>query len=300
MSKRPFSKPATTFAEQVALLQSRGMTVDDLAEAERHLSHINYYRLGAYWLPFEADHASHRFKPGTCFEDVIDLYRFDRQLRLLVLDAIERVEVSVRTQWAYHLAYRHGTHAHLDPSLASRRDWWQRHLDKLTAEVERADETFIAHLRNTYSEVLPPVWACCEVMSLGLLSNWYRNLKPMPTRRAIAAHFGLDDGVLASWLHHLTVVRNTCAHHARLWNREIAVSPAAPRSKPAALAGQFRPAKRIYNTLILLAYLLDEISPRSQWRAHLLALLDQHPKVDLAAMGFPEDWRLSVIPEHKS
>jgi len=290
MSKRPFRKPATTFAQQVALLQSRGMVIADPAQAEFYLAHLNYYRLGAYWLPFESDHANHAFLPGTRFEDVLNLYVFDRELRLLVLDAIERVEVSVRTQWAYQLAHQHGTHAHLDPGIAYRQDRHQRHLAKIEEEVERSDEAFIKHLLATYEERLPPVWAVCEVMTLGSLSHWFSNLKPMPTRRAIASAYALDDGVLESWLHHLTVVRNTCAHHSRLWNREITVTPQAPRSKPKNLLGEFQVgSRRIYNTLVLLVYMLDKIAPAHHWRTRLHTLLEKHP-VDTRAMGFPADW----------
>lgn len=117
MDRRPFSKPATTYAEQVELLQQRGMCIDDPENAAFWLEHLNYYRLGAYWLPYEANHDSHQFKDDTNFNDVLALYRFDRELRLLVLDAIERVEVSVRSRWAYELAHRHGPHAHLDNTL---------------------------------------------------------------------------------------------------------------------------------------------------------------------------------------
>ena len=295
MSKRPFTKPALAFADQVALLQRRGMIIADPERAEFYLRHLNYYRLGAYWLPFEADHGSHAFRPGTRFEDVLNLYVFDRELRLLLLDALERIEVSVRTQWAYQLAHCHGSHAHLDAAIAFRTDWHQRHLAKLSEEVTRSDETFIRHLLDTYAEPLPPVWAVCEVMSLGLLSHWYSNLRPMPTRRRIAARFGVDEGVLQSWLHHLTVVRNICAHHARLWNRDLTVLPQAPRSKPAALKNQFQGGShKLYNTLLILLYLMDIVAPASQWRQRLVELIDSHG-IDAAAMGFPADWRARPI-----
>lgn len=291
MSKLPFTKPALTLAAQVTLLQSRGMLIADPAQAEFYLRHLNYYRLCAYWLPFEADHATHTFKPGTRFEDVLNLYIFDRELRLLVMYAIERIEVSVRTQWAYQLAHCHGSHAHLDRSIAYRDNWHQRQLAQLTEEVTRSDETFIRHLRDTYQEPLPPVWAVCEVMSLGLLSHWYSNLQPMPTRRRIAAPYGVDEAVLQSWLHHLTVVRNTCAHHARFWNREFTVRPQAPRSKPAVLRGQFVPdSHKLYNTLLLLLYLMDVVAPAHHWRQRLIGLIDAHA-VDTAEMGFPLEWR---------
>jgi abortive infection bacteriophage resistance protein len=288
--KRPFAKPATTYEQQVALLRQRGMVVDDAAAAGFYLQHLNYYRLGAYWLPFEADHATHTFRPGTRFADVLNLYIFDRELRLLVLDAIERVEVSVRSQWAYQLAHRHGPHAHLEATLAYRHDRWQSNLDKLTREVDRSDETFIDHLRATYAEALPPVWAVCEVMSLGLLSRWYSNLKPMPTRRAIAAVYGADEKVLESWLHHLSLVRNTCAHHSRLWNREFTITPLLPRSKPAGLAAQLRGGSRkLYNTLVILLHCMDVIAPGHHWRVRLKELIARHA-VGVAAMDFPFDW----------
>lgn len=293
--KRPFTKPATTFAQQVALLQHRGMIIDDTAEAEFYLQHLNYYRLGAYWLPFEADHATHRFRPGTRFADVLNLYIFDRELRLLVLDAVERIEVTVRTQWAYQLAHRHGPHAHLYPALAWHRQHWQGNLDKLTEEVRRSDETFIRHLTSTYAESLPPVWAVCEVMSLGLLSRWYNNLRPMPTRRAIASVYSLDQGVLQSWLHHLSLVRNVCAHHSRLWNRDFSITPKDPLSKPARLSGEFIAGSRKgYNTFLILLHFMDTIAPRHHWRARLKALIASHA-VPVRAMDFPRDWEQRAI-----
>jgi abortive infection bacteriophage resistance protein len=279
----------------VALLQQRGMVVDDPALARFYLQHINYYRLGAYWLPFEADHAAHRFEPDARFADVLNLYIFDRELRLLILDAIERLEVSIRSQWAYQMAHHHGPHAHLEPALALRMDHWGKNLSGLTEQVDRSDETFIRHFRNQYAERLPPVWAVCEVMSLGQLSRCFANLKPMPTRRAIADVYALDQRVLQSWLHHLTHVRNFCAHHCRLWNREFTITPVLPQRKPASLDGQLVVGSRkLYNSLVILLYVMDVIAPRHQWRARMRALLSRH-EIHVAHMGFPADWRRLAI-----
>jgi abortive infection bacteriophage resistance protein len=290
---RPFDKPATTYAEQLALLQQRGMSINDEAGAEFYLEHLNYYRLGAYWLPFESDHTTHQFKSGTCFDDVLRLYFFDRELRLLVLDAIERIEVSVRSQWAYQLGHLHSPHAHLDSTLFSR--YWQENLKRLTDEVNRADEIFIQHMLATYSEPLPPVWAVCEVMSLGLLSRWYTSLQPKSTRRAIANPYGIDESVLGSWLQHLSLVRNLCAHHSRLWNREFAITPKMPKSKSQQIAQQFVPGSRkLYNTLVILLHFLNVISPRHGCRSRLKALIAKH-SIPVAAMGFPLDWKKRSI-----
>ena len=117
-----YDKPALSVADQVARLQQRGLQCADEARVQHYLTHIGYYRLSAYWLPFEqpatdGQPRDHQFQPGTNFEQVLSLYIFDRQLRLLVMEAIERIETAIRTHWAHALAMRHGPHAHLDASL---------------------------------------------------------------------------------------------------------------------------------------------------------------------------------------
>lgn len=118
-----FSKPGRTLDEQFDLFRSRGMQIDDSDRARHYLKHLNYYRLTAYWLPFEADHKAHQFEAGTNFEDLLNLYIFDREFRLLLLDAIERIEVSLRTVWAYYMAHQYGPHAYLGAAHANRSAW---------------------------------------------------------------------------------------------------------------------------------------------------------------------------------
>lgn len=289
--KPPFSKPALTYGEQLTQLEQRGMFIQDRSEAEFYLAHLNYYRLVGYWLPFEVDHSTHQFRPGTTFGDVLNLYIFDRELRLLVLDAIERVEVSARSRWAYEVAHRHGPHGYLDAALARDAARYQGNLKSLTDEVGRSDETFIRHFRDHYAEALPPAWAVSEVMSLGQLSKWFSNLRPMKTRAAIAFGFRLDEGTLQSWLHHLSYVRNVCAHHSRLWDRDFRLTPAIPKTKPVGVAAQLVcGSRRSYNTLTILIYLLDLISPSHGWTMRLTRLIEAHT-IDRRRMGFPGDWQ---------
>ncbi|GMQ87557.1 MAG: Abi family protein [Gammaproteobacteria bacterium] len=287
-----FTKPPKTFDEQIDLLTKRGMAVADRPRARHYLAHLNYYRLGAYWLPFEQDHDGHQFRPGTTFEQVLDLYVFDRELRLLVLDAIERVEVSIRTQWAYHLSHIYGPHAHLDKTLFKAKWHHFGNVDKLKREVNRSHEVFIQHLRNKYDEPLPPLWAICEIMTLGELSKWFANLRRGKDRNAIARTYDLDEVNLTSFLHHLSTVRNICAHHARLWNREFTFTWKIPIHRPAALLENFHNhgERRIYNTLVMLAYLMDQTSPNHHFKTRLHKLLKKY-SVDETAMGFPENWR---------
>lgn len=288
-----FDKSPKTFNEQVELLQSRGMEVEDTARARRYLSHLNYYRLAAYWLPFEQSHDPHLFKTGTSFETVLEHYIFDRELRLLVMDAIERTEVSLRTSWAYHLSHAHGPHAHLDSTLFKTHSRWAHpaNVRMLQEDVRRSSEVFIRHFRQ-YDEPLPPLWAICEIMTLGQLSKWYANLKHRRDRNTIARVYGLNEVNLISFLHHLSIVRNHCAHHARLWNREFTFGWKLPKRTPVFLPVNFNrdEPKRLYNTLVMLAYLMDRINPNS-WKERLFALFAKHPVVSQQSMGFPEDWR---------
>ncbi|WP_232309010.1 Abi family protein [Picosynechococcus sp. PCC 73109] len=270
------------------------MLIKDTEQAKFYLQHLNYYRLRAYWLFFERNTRTHQFQTGTRFQDVLDLYIFDRELRLLILDAIERIEVSVRSQWAYYLAHRHGSHAHLDQNLFNRR-FWQRNLNDLTKEVNRSEEDFVQHFQQTYSEALPPVWVVCEVMSFGLLSRWFKTIRFASTKAAIATAYNVRANFLESWLHHLAMVRNTCVHHSRLWNREFTVVPTLITSPRQPLTNDFvSNSRKIYNSLVILLYLMDQIAPNHQWGEELLNHIKTCPQ-SLSAMDFPSDWESRQI-----
>lgn len=175
---RIFAKPATTFDQQIAHLQAEGMIVADRARAEHWLRHVSYYRLSAYWLPFEnaKGNAGPRFKAGTDFESVVELYEFDRRLRLHLLNAIERIEVAVRGNWAYNLAHHGGPHAYLDAALYNERRLFHENLARLVREVGSSPETYIDHYRQRYdTPPMPPAWMVAEMMSLGQLSRWAVN-----------------------------------------------------------------------------------------------------------------------------
>ena len=242
------------------------MAITDVARAEHWLRHVSYYRLSAYWLPFEypKGNAGPRFVPGTSFDTVIALYDFDRRLRLLVLDAIERIEVAVRGSWAYELAQRFGPHGYLDAALYQHAGKYYDNLTRLTNDVASSPETYIDHYRRTYNTpAMPPVWMVAEMMSFGQLSRWYALLDDRALRNAIAKPLGLHEAVLVPLLKHLSTIRNSCAHHARLWNRGFLLRMRVP-FKPAALVSTLEPPAahapaQLYNALVLIVYLLRQV-----------------------------------------
>ena len=293
-----FNKPPLKVSDQIQLLKERGMVLVDEERATRVLHHINYYRLRAYWLPFEAHDASdppqtdHAFKVGTDFDAVVSLYVFDRKLRLLLLEAIERTEIAMRTHWGQVLAERYGSHAYLQTNIFLKANIYDACLKSLDDELLRSKETFVQHYRDKYTQPSrPPIWAICELLTLGQLSKWLGNIKLRNDRQAIAHQLGLDEVVVCAFAHHLTHVRNLCAHHCRVWNRKLTFTMTLPR-RPSDLAGQFNALeeRRIYNTLVMLVWCLRAVSPDTTWPARMHTLLSERTDVELKAMGAPPDW----------
>ncbi|BFM05833.1 Abi family protein [Halioxenophilus aromaticivorans] len=301
-SKVPFTKPPKSFAEQVQKLQDHGLHVPDSASAEFYLSQLNYYRFAAYCLPFEQDHETHQFIAGTSFDDVLNVYIFDRELRLLLLDAIERIEVSLRTQMAYHLSHNHATaHPHLKPEIFFNPVIYGGSISKLSNDVRNSKEDFIKHLTRKYEELLPPIWAVVELMTMGQLSKWFSNINARSDRQAISRVYGVDEKIMTSYCEHLSLVRNHAAHHARLWNRDFTKTMMLPRRGPTDLTASLqvlpdtdRRLRKLYNTLVMTGYLMDVINPGHHWKQRLKDLIDSH-NIDVNKMGFPADWKTKPI-----
>ncbi len=210
-----------------------------------------------------------------------------------MLEGIERVEVSFRAHFANELGLRYGTHFYLDSSHFRNKRLHDDLMTSLKAEIERSKETFIEHYRTKYSHpTLPPVWAVSEIMSFGQLSIWYRNLKLRKDRGAVARHYRLDESILRSFMHHLTHIRNIVAHHGRLWNRRLTITMSLPKN-PGDLEATLHQesARYIGNTVIVLGWLLREISPGTTWPERMRQLMDAFPAVPSAAMGFHNNWR---------
>lgn len=291
-SRSPPDKPALTIPGQIERLRQRGMRVADGALAAHYLGHLNYYRLRGYWMHFECQGPGEeeRFSPGTTLDEVIRLYDFDRRLRLEINDAIERVEVSLRARWAYVLGHHDSCVAHRNPDLFN--EYHPTLLGKLEKLYGERNENFLARYLTRNEE--PPIWAACEVLSLGELSKWLSSIVDWRLRAEIAKPYGIHERVLLSFVRHLHYVRNICAHHGRLWNRNLSVHTFAMPKRPQGLVDQLQhlPSRRnqIYNVLALLAWIMRIVSPGSAWHTRIRTLLEERPDL-WVGMGVPEDWR---------
>jgi abortive infection bacteriophage resistance protein len=286
--KVSFDKLPITISEQLNLLQNRGMIIDNIDEATHNLTHINYYRLSAYWLPYELLN-SHNFKENTNFQEILNHYKFDRELRLHILKAIERIEISLRSNMAHILSLKYGTHPHLQKDIFSNNDKYNNTLQKLKSEINRSNELFIKHFNNSYKEELPPLWASVELMTIGQISNWYSNLKHRKDRNDISKIYGLNETILKSFMHHLTIIRNISAHHSRLWNRRFMFTFKLPNN-PAELSSKINHnnTNSIFNTIIMIEYFMNIIDKDTSWYKELNELIVSYD-INKDSMGFPVD-----------
>lgn len=257
------------------------------------LRSTGYYRLCAYWYPFKQPDES--FAAGTSFDTIWERYAFDRHLRLAVMDAIERVEVAVRTGLFTELALKGGPFVHLDrstfPGVSAARH--SKLIDGLREEAQRSKEIFVEHFKRNYDEFPDlPVWAAAEIMTFGTMLTVF-NMSTRQVQKAVARGFGLNGKVLGSWLLTLNYARNLCAHHSRLWNRELALKPLIPEEKHDARWHGNSPVSndRVFVVLTLLHFVLRQVAPQTAWRDRLFALFDRFPNIPLASMGIRADWR---------
>ena len=308
-----FNKPPLTYEKQVELLLSRGLIVTDRKRAERHLANISYYRLSAYMLSYKKKEDGiiiDAFKEGTTWDDIYDLYVFDRKLRLLVFDAIERLEVAIRTQIIYQLSHKYGSHwqdnAHIfnPPREVTLRDGRTITIDvyreiqshiKEQLHSNRA-EVFIQHYHNKYgTPENPPSWMSVEIMYFNHLSKICTGLKNRADINGIASYFALPPKTFCSWLHTMNYVRNICAHHSRLWNRDLNIVPEKlSSSKRLVWISNPDTAKRskTYYFFCMINYMLQVANPTSQFKSKLKELLEEYKNViSLDSMGFPQGWK---------
>lgn len=318
-----------SYDEQLDLLIARGMQVPDRNKALSYLGKIGYYRLSGYWYPFrhggkcvvldknfkkpqkvkEVFQYNDQFIDGATFKNAVELYVFDKKLRLLVMDALERIEIAFRADIA-HLLGEKDRFAYLDPKhfhdkfsvelnpqkcLTKHHEW----LSKQARLISRSKEEFIKHNRDKYGFPIP-IWVTCEVWDFGAMSNLYDGMLEADQDK-ISLKYGVDSGrVFATWLRSLNYLRNVCAHHCRLWNSNIIDQPKLPTNDEVvsliAFKGQDRLIARPFLLLCLIQHLLSKINPSSTWWSKVGTLLNtdfpdlSHLNLDLSSMGVDANW----------
>ncbi|MDB5702877.1 MAG: hypothetical protein JWL66_3076 [Sphingomonadales bacterium] len=294
------------------------MEVSDIDAAKRCLTRVGYYRLSGYSYPLrqsvriegadgkQTDLIQKEFREGTRFSVVSDLYVFDKKLRLIMLDAIERIEVSMKVQIAGFLGARNPT-AHLEPlelhggatipkgGNLSAHDSWMQSFQK---QQSRSREDFKAPFWKKHPGVEFPIWMAIEFWDFGLLSKFLSMMK-YQDRVEIALIYGVANPELfSSWVRATNQVRNTCAHHSRLWNKPLVERPKQPKQGELEVLDHIlledRSQTRLYAVAVVLQFLLRTLHPNGEWAERLKSHCETFPtssNIDLAQAGFPHDWQ---------
>lgn len=308
--KNIYKKEFKTFDEQLQILKQRKLNISNDTYVLSKLERINYYRLSAYFLPFQYPKNSEnkdKFLEETKFENIIQLYYFDCELRKIIFEAIESIEIYFRTQITYYHSLKYEPFGYLEESnFQTTSEFFEKVLSSLKDETKRSEEIFIEHFKDKYKTTDLPIWGVIEVISFGTLSKIYSILKTEEQKLVISKLKNINNNVFKNWLHGLSVIRNICAHHSRLWNKTLGVKFEIPRK-----IGSFKSIKRvsangqeiklndkIFFALSIIEYILtcigeDEI----EFKENIKALLKKYPDVKIESMGFIENWEDNPIWE---
>ncbi|HAV12992.1 MAG TPA: hypothetical protein DCX06_05805 [Opitutae bacterium] len=294
-----YNKDPISFEAQADRLIARGLIADRCTLVKR-LEATNYFRFSAYAESFrDGEH----YLPDTTLEKVWRLYTFDHRLRTLCLDAIESIEVQVRTQLAYHFAHDIGPFEYLNassfPNFDSGLRDFTRWEQKIKSVVDRtrdpdgkAREDFVVQYFNDHGDKhdLPPIWMLIELLDFGSTLSFFRGACTN-TKKAVSASVGQPDKLVMSWLLGLNTMRNRCAHHSVLWSwRSPRVMRPNKKKYPEWYSASF-PSNRIGILLTVCRYWLNQIAPTNTWTSRVFELFDQYPEIDTFKMGLPHHWR---------
>lgn len=279
-------KKPTTLEEQVALLEQKGIIISDRSACIDFLSKTNYYRLTGYYLPFIRKKENLCFIPLS-FTRIQNIYAFDSELRNLISFAIEKIEVHIRTQLAYHHAHTYGAEGYINSSSFNERHNHATYLKHINSCIsENANTLVVKHHKNFYDGHFP-IWTIIDFFSMGMLSYFYRGMKN-PDKATIAEHiYGVNYQILESWLRCLTDLRNRCAHYSRLYYWIFPAIPKMPSNE------KYTPTRRLFAQL----YMLKLMYPaKEDWNNDflkpLIKLIKKYKNdISLKHLDFPYRWK---------
>lgn len=257
-----------TLSGQIELLQQKGLQVSNPERAIRYLMFEGLFRLSGYFPPFLL--SSGNFQ-NTTFDEVQRLYSFDQQLRLLVMDAVEKIEVAVRTTISNTLNEQYGPY------------WYKN--EKLFVE-NYEHHHLIELIRKSSESTDPPSWIVAERMSIGFWSRIFSALKSREDQKKISKIYNIPYKIMISWLHSFTSLRNLCAHHERLWNRTFTIKPKVPEK----YKNNFSDSSKFCAQAAVLNIFLSVIAEDSIWQKRLHDLVMDNKNIPINAMGFPVGW----------
>ncbi len=290
-----YKKPALVIDEQIQLLKERGIKINSEEDLANWLKNVSYFRCKNYFKNFR-DTTTRRFISLTSFEDVKNLYLFDKKLRLLIFDALEIVETSLKTIVSNTMSTELGV------GWLSNKDCFVEKFDhdSLMVDINKDYsnplpdfETSISAHRKAYNgQELPPSWMIMEMITMGNISKIFESLGIRKCIDTICNHYQLPVNILISWFRCFTNLRNRCAHHSRIIYRNINMCPILPsRQKHKFLIeAEYIDNNTLYCALCCIQKILINIKIDSNFKKELKLLFDNNPSINLEKNGFTENW----------
>jgi abortive infection bacteriophage resistance protein len=286
----PLKQP-TTYNQQIKKLRSRGCQVTDVPFCTKVLSQINYYRLSAYFLPFNKSDGN--YLPDTDFNDIYQIYEFDRKLRNLLFAAIEEVEIYLRAQFAYFHSRKYGATGYLDAANYNTRHCHDKFQKLIETEIQNNKKVlFVQHHLTNYGGQFP-VWVITELFTFGMLSYFYNDLLMADQKNLARELFQTIPKNLISWLRCCTDLRNICAHYGRLYFR---IFTAIPANLPDL---EKNAERRLFGAILALKTLYPDVN---KWNNEIYGGLKKimaiySSVIKLDHIGFPADWEAKLRKE---
>lgn len=290
-------KPYKTIDEQISILEDRGLHIENIDYAKECLTNLNYYRISGYTLTLRKND---KFYKDITFEDVMQIYNFDKELKLIVLKYLEDIELSLRTHIGCVLG-RQDTEESTELSYMKIENYVSKeHHDEIMEELKYAigdnrNEAFIKHHQTKYHGRLP-AWAMVETLSFGVLSRFFSSLDQNIKKEICDKYYhGIRPQRIENMIEGLVVLRNICAHHSRLYNRGL---PNTPRVSKENLDFYVEKGyekndigKKVFFRFVMMDRLIERNSFVDKLSNDIDDLCRKYPFVRLSHYGFKENWQ---------
>lgn len=303
-----YNSPPQSIEQLATFLLSKGMVIEDIKTAKENLTNIGYFRFKKFSTKFQikGDTDDYSFSNNTYFEEIIDNYSFDSQLRIIIFEAIANIEIAYKSVLNYTMTLRSGCHWYLDPTVfkpefsqnsdENSQSGYDKFLFKLTKECAESSDRFVQKYKFNYSEPeLPPSWIVLDIISFGMSSHIYQNILSTDARNEISAMFKINQKFFETWLISLSYIRNQCAHHQKIIEKKVMYPPRMPQRSTNKFIEEEGNDGSLYNVLCVIRNCLRNIKSNSFFKDSLIDLINCNEQIDLKLLGFPDNWRNEEI-----
>lgn len=283
-----FNKLPLDISEQVTLLENRGLVVHDKESLKTILKHVSYYHLSIYFRHFLD--GENCFLKNTNFEKVWNTYQFDQELRILLLQLLEKIETSLKANVINKVSLScKNPHWLTDESQFKDLNNYNTKTTEILQRLISSKEEYLIAYFNKYSEPkTPPAWMVFESLTFGqtvLIFNQLQNKH----KQNISKSFSVSYKTAGKWMHALSAIRNICAHHGRLWNKEMTTRLHIKVKGYEEIFSKDRP-NRLFNYLVVMQIFLTDINNDQDFIIQLQSLIEGY-QINISHMGFPVNWK---------